>query len=355
MTAFRTIEDLTTSLEAGGLADKAAAIAATARPAILFVREQRNDGTLPPATSKLGGDPDLPYDVPWPQRAPLTDAVRRAEDIRMTGAHVRTALARADADASMRAYLDRQSAIDELKIAQLFKPSPLAFVAQLNLEQLASMFELPAELPRSGLLSLFRDVLSEQIALQWHEGPADRLRRRAMPDALQDYAKRCGPAALYAEPSMDWDRLSMAEVFHPFAAITVPHHWTSAFPAGSALHTRMWDWFQDHENGFMPGIDDLADIRPEAPGQQIGNFGDRLAGWPDCIQGDVEADLAGERMRVPGQTAWRHLLSYGAEYFGDTRLLPPDGSGDGNTFVMLNEADMLFRRFGQARIVYQQT
>jgi hypothetical protein len=60
-------------------------------------------------------------------------------------------------------------------------------------------------------------------------------------------------------------------------------------------------------------------------------------------------------VRVPGQTAWRHLLSYGAECFGITRLLPPDGSGDGNTFVMLKETDLLFRRFDQARMVYQQT
>jgi hypothetical protein len=29
--------------------------------------------------------------------------------------------------------------------------------------------------------------------------------------------------------------------------------------------------------------------------------------------------------------------------------------GDGNTFVMLKETDLLFRRFDQARMVYQQT
>src|SRR5215475_14384807 len=78
MPSFRSVHDLEQSLRAVGLGAKSRDIAATLRPVILFLRQHVPDAPLPVGTDKIGGDPDLPEDFAWPERAPLADAQRRA-------------------------------------------------------------------------------------------------------------------------------------------------------------------------------------------------------------------------------------------------------------------------------------
>lgn len=346
MPTFRNTDDLAKSLWAGGLADETPAIVATARPAVLFARQQISDSALAVATSKLGSDPDLPPGFLWPQRPPLPDADQQAATMRKLGEIVRGHVGNGG-DAK------KHQSIEDKKVAWLFRPFPLAFVAQLNLAQIASTVGLPPEMPQTGMLSVFQDVLGNDIALPWHDGPTDQLRRCASPQEIIEYAGQCSRDA--DDPSFDWHEWAMAELLHPFAAIMVPHHWKRAFPQGSAKWQRIWDWFMDHEFGFSPGDGDLTPRQPASADAPIANFGDSLGGWPSCIQGDDEEELTGEPVKAPGLTPWRHVFSFAAEYCAETRRLNPDWAGDGNTFVMLRETDLVFRRFDAARGVYQQT
>lgn len=85
------------------------------------------------------------------------------------------------------------------------------------------------------------------------------------------------------------------------------------------------------------------------------NFGDRLGGWPDDIQGPAETEIDGKAVAAPGRTPWRHVFSYGAEHFAETRIMRRLSESDGNTFVIMHEDDLAARRFARARSTYQQT
>src|SRR5690348_5450832 len=98
----------------GGFARRALALA---RPALSFAARRAGRAKLAPGTSKLGGWPDLPAGAKWPS----------------------------------------------------WRRRPLAFLAQLNLEELAA-FPSCADLPRAGLLQFFYDARQRA----WGFDPEDR-------------------------------------------------------------------------------------------------------------------------------------------------------------------------------------
>jgi uncharacterized protein YwqG len=139
-----TPEQLRMRLSDAGLDTYADALVSLARPSVRL-RSSPPSGELQPGTSTVGGEPDLPQAVEWPE----------------------------------------------------FGDIPQAFIAQVNLADIAG-FDLGDGLPTSGLLSFFYD--SEQGV--WGYDPADRgawavlysppevpLSRRPIPSGVPDHAR----------------------------------------------------------------------------------------------------------------------------------------------------------------------
>lgn len=355
MPAFRSISDLETSLWAAGLGAESRDIAATVRPAVLFVRQQQLDDFLAVGTSKIGGYPDLPRDFIWPERAAFSDAAKRAEALYQRGATIREGLEQLQRDHPEThipaEHLHNVVARHKGMAAYMYVPMPLAFVGQINLAALVYQAGFPEDFPDTGLLSIFSDITGDQFSVHWHEDTSG-LERRPWPHQLVDYSDRFGQGVERKDGSWKWDKLTGAEVLFPFSALTVPHHWKYAFPRGSAKWSKIWDWFQDgaHKHAFHPSADNV-------PGDDTvtANFGDRLGGWPSDIQGNAEEEIDGNDIASPGRTPWRHLFSWGAEGYAGTRAMPHDMGGDGNTFLLLHEDDLAARNFDRMKSTYQQT
>lgn len=355
MPAFRSTHDLEQSLWAAGLGAESRDIAATVRPSILFVRQQQPDDPLPVGQSKIGGNPDLPKDFVWPERAAFPDAAKRAEALHQRGATIRDGLEQLQRDHPDThippEHLDGVVARHKGMAAYMYVPMPLAFVAQINLSTLVHEAGFPPDFPDTGLISIFNDITGDQLSVHWHPNVAT-LERREWPHRLIDYSDRFGQGAERKDGSWQWERLTQAEVLFPFSALTVPHHWKYAFARGSAKWNKIWDWFQDgaYKFAFHPGAD-LVD----GDDTVTANFGDRLGGWPSDIQGNAEEEIDGSEIAWPGLTPWRHLFSWGAEFYSGTRMMPHDMTGDGNTFLLMHEDDLAARRFDRVKSTYQQT
>jgi hypothetical protein len=385
MPVFADTRALRESLRKAGLSDYARRIEASVRPMVMFVRRQEKDDTLPVGTSKMAGNPDLPPDAPWPVRPALAAPERhlaqlrkQIEDIR----HPKPSMSASDVEGllqtmrasgatekdlalmrdALRGTKRRDPKVDasriawlQARMATLQTEFPLAFIAQLDLGQLSALPGFDPKLPRSGVLFIFMDAMRDDDGktplhhVYWHDARPAALRRREWPVELQRWNDRWSSYGHPASPEEAWSRLPMADRLLPHSGLSVPHHWKTALPQHSSK--AIWAWFQ--------GADPLQLSPHLPPGDTAhgGNFGDRLGGWPDDIQGHAEDDVdpAGGHIAMPGQTPWRHLFSYGGEYHAGARRSDSVASGDGNHFLMIRDEDLAQRRFDRVRDTYQST
>ncbi|MFC3691146.1 YwqG family protein [Chenggangzhangella methanolivorans] len=360
MTAYRTVEHLKASLWRAKLPTYADAIARSVKPVILFLRVQAQDDGLPVAASKMGGVPDLPDGFAWPTRGPYPDAAERARRA-LDFARDTAAKWEKQVDGPLEPHQRRipREEIDRLKTAgdararAFGEPFPLAFVGQIDLAAMASEPGFDADLPRTGLLSVFEDVtdsdLAETPALFWHDVPREALKRRPPPESLVAHVDLCGSYGLGQDTP--WATLDMAETLVPFSAFSVPHHWKFAFPQGGPEWSRIWNWFQSGDGEYAPAAPDFSGHGENPP--QASYFGDRLGGWPHPIQGDVETEMDGVRITTPGKTDWRQIFAYAGEFYGGTRRMGSDGKGDGTTYHMIRADDLAARRFEASGWTYQ--
>lgn len=347
MTTFLTTDDLSRSLWASGLGALADRMVASVRPAIEFVRQQLPDDPLPAGVSKIGGHPDLPADFAWPQRGPLPDAEARAKSIRRERDYFL-------ASDSFRNQADHVSKVFDGKAAAFSRQLPLAFVAQLNLTQLSLEAGYPEDFPETGLLSIFSDITASALAVLLFEDTSNLARRR-WPETLVDYSDRFGADAIHSF-SKKWSARDRAEVLYPVSLLTVPYHWLKAYPDGSATEGKLREWFYTEKRPY-DYFPDIADVRIPLlgdPSKPNACFGDRLGGWPEDIQDNPEIDVGGS-VEGPGKTRWRHIFSYGAENWQDTRIMRAEHTADGNTFLMMLQDDLDARRFDRVQNSYQQT
>ena len=359
MTAFRTLDDLKASLGRAGLSTYADAIARSVRPTILFLRVQAPDDALPAGASKMGGLPDLPEDFDWPMRGPYPDAETRAAQVLDFGKQA-AARWQEQVDGPLephqrripQAEVDRIMPAAEARAQEFRGPFPLGFVGQVNLAALAAEPGLDPDLPRTGVISVFEDIsaegLAETPALFWHDVAPEKLKRRPFPAELVRHHDEIGQYGLGEDNK--WATLKLAETLVPFSALAVPHHWKNAVPAESEPWRRIWAWFQSGDGEYTPAA---PSFEGHADAPEAGYFGDRLGGWPNPIQNDVEQEMDGVRIETPGLTRWRQIFAYAGEYYGGTRRMASDGKGDGTTYHMIETRDLAARRFGASRWTYQ--
>jgi len=337
MPIFRNKQDLRQSIADAGLAALSDRIVATAKPAIMFVRQQQADDGLPPGTSKIGGLPDLPPGFGWPERAARGDAPAWERSVRETQGAQLDMRDYGVADEVAGQQEARQAAYARLLIESFPRPFPLAFRAQLDLEALSVEPGFDPDLPTRGFLYVFEDATGsgggEDTCLFWSDCAAGALTRHAMPPDLVALSE----AHAYGEP---WEGLVHAEVLHPVSALSIPYHWVEA---GEGSRSALFDLMNEPSIPFYPDV----------PGHTY--FGDQLGGWPQPVQHDPELALLGPSAAplVPGDDRVSHVFSWGGEHHAGTRLVSSDTGGDGLTYVLVNRQALLNRRFSEATGVYQ--
>lgn len=337
MPVFQNEHDLRRSIADAGVDSLSDRIVATAKPALIFVRQQQADDGLPPGTSKIGGLPDLPPGFTWPERAARGDAAAWERSVRETQGAQLDMRDYGVADEVAGQQEAQQAAYSRLLIDSFYRPFPLAFRAQLDLGRLSAEPGFDPDLPQWGLLYVFEDATGsgggEDTCLFWSDGAAEALTRHAMPSELVALSE----AHPYGE---SWESLVHAEVLHPVSALSIPYHWVEA---GEGSRSGLFELMNEPSAPFYPDV----------PGHTY--FGDQLGGWPQPVQHDPELALLGssEAPLVPGDDRVSHVFSWGGEYHAGTRLVSSDTGGDGLTYVLVDRQALLGRRFSEAVGVYQ--
>jgi len=371
--------------EAGVPAESIFRIVEAARPAVMFATTPTDEAQIPVGATKIGGRPDLPADMPWPQREAYANAdqLRRealsaAERFHADAGLVPPWMSAEDGAAMLaenerikaetREFMKSLSVGDEdLSFSYGFTPEqaaevareatakadavagsfPLAFLAQIDLAALAGSPGFDASLPREGRLYLFYDLFilppsyspASKVGLRviHDDSPAGELTRTDVPEPLAAIADFPGttlkPAAVTTQPVVT----AVPEYSAAAEALALPQEDASAY--GS--------WLSD-----VPGW----------PGDA--GSAHQLGGWRRAIQATMEgtAQLAangidagsGEAFQSPeGQRlladegAWRLVFQLGPdETIGN--MLP------GALNILVREEDLRAGRFDRAWAVYEQ-
>lgn len=365
MPLFANRDALRGSLHTADLDDLADAIVASSLDCISFIRAQAPIAETVPGASRMGGPPAMPAGFEWPVRPPMPDAKERAAEMDRSFEITLKAFSGDPFDGMSQDLLDMMGAeavaearaamanMDtgpmvaehELQKEVLFTPMPLAFVGQVNLDELADLPALDPLLPRTGLLSFFMD------ASVWDGGtrmvhvtePANQLELQPAPEALATYHDRrwpdLGPFA----------GLEKCELLMAHAAVSVPYSWSDERVSGThADAINEWQW--EGEGQFAL----------ETTSETVALFGDVLGGWPNPIQDSPEYDFmplppAGTRYPplTPGESAVRQVFSHSAEFFNGTQMVPT--GGDGQYYWMGEKADIRAQNWTALRAIYQQT
>lgn len=357
---FRDLDQLDDWLRALGIVGNAAAIRATARPTTLFTRERVLDDPLPNGTHKFGGFPDLPEGVPWPTRPALARPEAKAAELLARGegrlaAQVK-GLSKSGEGLRRREQL-RATMLERHAIHRdaLFRPFPLAFVAQFNLAELALGPGLDPALPRRGLLSVYCDVTwngrGGRHWMQWHDRPAADFERVEPPDDLVDFHDGAGVSYRSGRPDRaEWWQELHCERLHPIPAVTIPDHWYNQMDAPDDGKGDAAAW---RRLGFVPhhaAEDYVAERREECDSR------DRLGGWPETFLQNSEIEdrcavTEADLIAAPGVTPFRHIYSADNQSIGGTRFMDTDRAHGDRIYLLMREEALAERRFAEVEMV----
>jgi uncharacterized protein YwqG len=361
---FATIAEIEGSLRASGVATRhARALAARAKPYVrLATALVADEAQIPLGATKIGGAPDLPAGMPWPQRPAYADAASRIAQARANAEAMspeRLAAVQADtlktfkdilppdvyeimADTYAKTDLSALNPGDVVAHTErTAEPAPLAFMAQVDLAAVWSAGAVDADIPPDGRLLLFYDT--EQMPggdkpedaagwkLVYDPGPVAALTRTPPPelaaagDGITLKPQRCmlhGMLSTPAAGSPDWD------------ACAIP---------GTA-EGAIAEW--------------LNDVTGEAHDHRVG-------GHPLQIQSDMQTQCAlvshgldtgigatwtspeAERFK-PDAASWVMLMQIASDKSAGMMW------GDmGNLYVWIHREALRARRFDQALVVFQ--
>ena len=351
----------------------------TARPTIAFTRTLQSEADIPIGASKIGGDPDLPPDFPWPWRGPYSWGEFYAAKLRKQAEETthRPEEYYVMADAVVRDF-------------------PLAFLCQINLDALAK--EEPgfdsALFPERGRLLVFVDICDcptghdpgnrSWLRLIWDETPVERLERREAPEIL----KKAG-ATIVLEDKSAWDDWSEAEILTAFSGVSISveelDYSTRRIlkKAGTTIvleDKSTWgNWPTAETPTAFSGVSVSVEELDDSPRQDAlldkpllhgsGRLGEQLGGWCDPIYGSPVPEIVGavhglniykhdlspsERRAFWGLAykwpKWQHVLTIAGE---PSTYRTPINWFDGNLYVFMHQKDLQTRRFEMARGVAQ--
>ncbi|MBJ4473328.1 DUF1963 domain-containing protein, partial [Salmonella enterica subsp. enterica serovar Kentucky] len=219
----------------------------------------------------------------------------------------------------------------DIRIENQLVDFPLAFVAQLNLSDLALLPGFDPLLPRRGLLSFFVDVTWEdrQPFVFWHDVEVDTLSTLAVPDDLLAFYNKIE----FREP---WQLCTQVECLEPLSVISVPSVCEGLSVTQQKAYESWYDALSDYEQDNPYRVDACYS-------------GDLLGGWTIPLQRSVEDELN------QNDTRWRQLFSWDEEIHSTTALLAVAGPdfGGGVDYIMMTEKDMAAQCFDRVRNVVQ--
>lgn len=285
-----------------------------------------DEASIPVGASKVGGCPDLRPGLSWPSRPPYPDAAKRVARHRADAATPARTWSWATKD-QQREFAAEATRRAELSAAEM----PLAFVAQLDLAEVAAAGRLDVDLPSTGVLSLFYDVMD----VPWGYDPAEA-------DGFQ---------ILYAEGPLERRDLP-ALLQDPVAASTMSPQRCSLSPGMSPIPVASLEW---QTLGISDEDADLLEF-DEPDSHQVG-------GWPTVIQNEMRTQcaLVHAGHSCGDATAYRDptladIRATAAEWVMLWQIASTDDImwGDsGFLYVWIRRDDLAARRFEAAHVVLQ--
>ncbi len=256
--------ELHAGLSAAGLtAAGVRAVLGQVRPAVVL--EPAPDSVVRPGASRIGGAPDLPPGAHWPARPAYGDGAARASAYLAANDDPNRWWQSLDAEQQERITDDNR-----VRAARVAGPASLSFVAQVDLADVAAVGESVPEMPTTGRLLLFYDLLE----MPWGFAPGDRTGFRLVHDDTD--ADRLVPHDPPGDlVALGGDGVLPALPLRPRRTLTVP-------PSGA-----------DVLRGALGGEDDEAyhDWTMEAlDGADWDTH--QVGGWPHQVQGDMQLECA---------------------------------------------------------------
>jgi uncharacterized protein YwqG len=327
--------------------DIARQLAVQARPAVWLETEAaRDESTITTGSTKLGGSPDLPADMAWPQRDRYPDHHKRVQSYKEDSVAPDSRWRWAKPE---QAQQFREEALQH--VARLENPFPLNFLAQINFADIRAAGAVDEDFPHSGVLSVFFDLVEQPwgydpadacaLALRFHEDAAT-LTRRVLPEALQKL-------------STDWQTPAMACQLRS-CCTPLPRETAQWNSLGLELSEEQDDdfiewWFDEAENGASSDGEDACCHR--------------VGGWPTPVQGDMQTECAlvaaghycgnskayqDPALQAVRDTAgeWLLLLQLGSD-----EKMGMSWGDNGQLYLWIRRDDLRARRFDKAWLVLQ--
>lgn len=344
----RTRDELLRSLRETDLPEETVLhLAAQARSALLLTTVPAAAGAHPLGASRLGGAPDLPVGIAWPERPPYPDAAKSA------AAHRREAERLREDSRKPNSWMTPEQgetfSLDCLVRADAMgRPFPLAFFGQFDLVTLSQVEGFDPMLPKEGRLLVFYDFwempeeYTPEAVVGWHviwdKTPARLLTRAAIPEALAaissgDWTTIFKPASLSATPIVTpippddkgWDAFDLNDG----DLYDIYQDWLSEFGTPDE---------EDGENHQLGGFPRTLQNGLQARSQLAAN-------GISCGRGEVW-DTPEAKALLPGAKSWQLLLQIGVDANAGMK-------GPGAYYILMREEDLAARRFKQARVTYQ--
>ena len=291
---WSTREEMEAVLAQAGLGEWSPRLAAAARHAIILEPGHVEEGAdAPIGTSRLGGMPDLPPEVPWPWRPALPSG-------------------------GWKELPQNLQKLLHLERAHEARSWPLSFIAQIDFAEILSAGGLEG-FPSSGRLFFFCDPVAYPwgakiddqacASVMFLREPTDRLSRRDLPAELSEPGKVARPEAfkfrprrltprLWLLPPPDGSREIMAFGDVPLAS---PLDWRRRWAAEREAYKRFWH--------------DLAARHPSAFGAHWPSTGGEIhqvGGIPFSIGDPVEMDCVkfaeDDYSNHPMEKGWYELV-----------------------------------------------
>jgi hypothetical protein len=368
--------------------DAVTAILRLARPALMLATEPRDEGAIAIGSTKIGGKPDLPAGITWPERPAYANAdelVREAYSIaerfhadaglvppwmsaedgeRMLAENARSKAetrefmkslsadyADLDTDPSYGFTPEQAGEVAReasAKVAAVTASFPLSFIAQIDLAALADSPGFDAALPRDGRLYLFYDLFvlppsyhpasGVGLRLIHDRSPAGELERKDLPPALAAVSEIGAPILQSGSVAVTPAMTSVPEYSAAIETLKLSEENLSAY------------------GSWLSGV-------PGWPGDGAGQT-HQLGGWRRAIQATMEgtAQLAANGLNAGTSEAFRseegkRLLEDAASWRLVFQLGPDEAIGNtlpGALNILMREDDLKAGRFERAWAVYEQ-
>lgn len=342
---FTSINQLHKALLNANIPDnEAKKLSSLSKPCIWIQTEKvENDSEIKVGATKIGGCPDLSSGTSWPLRPKYPDASKRSNEYTINSKK----------DDSYWSWATPEQCVkfrdDYLQMASVVEKSfPLTFITQINLADAWGTGPLDSDFPKSGIISIFYDILEQPwgfdpndhvaTSILYHED-ATNLIRQEVPKELSDIARY--------EPIEPPLKCKLNACMTPLPIDSAAFN---NLELCSQIRDDYSEWWYEDDNSH--DVEEGEDWECH-----------RLGGWPTPIQGDMQTECAlvaagfycgdGKAYSSPEtkkiqSTANEWILL--AQIGSDVNMMWGDS---GQLYIWIRKEDLKNRNFSAARTILQ--